>query len=381
MKSWKLSVPGSGLGGDVLNWIPSAKAVSSRANELEDIDNQIRAVEAEASFLELKAGKLNRLLMAQQQRDKIKTKAEELQGLLFAGKDGENKKKCFSCGQLGHFQAECSQGGGVLKCWTCHKPGHFARSCTAAPKEEAADEVSEATMSVHGDANHQEGSDDDSTQVGEVLPAVEKTRDVEQHGGATKGMTFAEVLKRDERRGSSPLLTRPAAGHGRTPPAAPTTRPATELAGRSRPQERRPGRTGAGAGALAARRVPPVARHGAGREGEEPGGAQISTWQGETVDKRLKVLDEPKLVEGATLQLRPVINHEGTVVFWVSRGTDKARRVLDQLATGAHWGMLDLGIFDPNKICDHCGRPGGRHPRGCPVVRPGVVVRKSVQVT
>ena len=30
---WKFSVPGSGLGGDVLNEIPSAKAVSSRANE------------------------------------------------------------------------------------------------------------------------------------------------------------------------------------------------------------------------------------------------------------------------------------------------------------------------------------------------------------
>ena len=52
MKSWKLSVPGSGLGGDVLNWIPSAKAVSSRASELAEIDNQIRAVEAESSFFE-----------------------------------------------------------------------------------------------------------------------------------------------------------------------------------------------------------------------------------------------------------------------------------------------------------------------------------------
>ena len=39
MKAWKLSVPGSGLGGDVLNWIPSAKAVSSRAYELEEIGN------------------------------------------------------------------------------------------------------------------------------------------------------------------------------------------------------------------------------------------------------------------------------------------------------------------------------------------------------
>jgi len=381
MDSKEIPKQGCGLNGKLNEVLSPAKTVSSGMGELDLIENEILTVNAETSYFEKLTEAMERLLMAQQRRDKMKTKAEELQGLLFAGKDGENKKKCFSCGQLGHFQAECSQGGGVLKCWTCHKPGHFARSCTAAPKEEAADEVSEATMSVHGDANHQEGSDDDSTQVGEVLPAVEKTRDVEQHGGATKGMTFAEVLKRDERRGSSPLLTRPAAGHGRTPPAAPTTRPATELAGRSRPQERRPGRTGAGAGALAARRVPPVARHGAGREGEEPGGAQISTWQGETVDKRLKVLDEPKLVEGATLQLRPVINHEGTVVFWVSRGTDKARRVLDQLATGAHWGMLDLGIFDPNKICDHCGRPGGRHPRGCPVVRPGVVVRKSVQVT
>ena len=169
----------------------------------------------------------------------------------------------------------------MLKCWTCSEPGHFARVCNAAPKEEAADEVSQATVSVHGDGH--QASDDDSTQVGEVLPAEEVS--VEQHSGATKGMTFTEVLKcarrRDERRGSRPLLMRPAAGHGRTPPAAPTTRRGPELAGRSRPPEREPGRTGAGAGALAARRVPPVARHGAGREGEKPGGVRTPAWQGE----------------------------------------------------------------------------------------------------
>ena len=89
------------------------------------------------------------------------------------GKKTTKKLKCFNCWQQGHLQAECSQGGGVLKCWNCSKPGHFARVCTAAPKEEAADEVSQATMSVHGDANHQQVSDDDSTQVGEVLPVEE----------------------------------------------------------------------------------------------------------------------------------------------------------------------------------------------------------------
>ena len=57
---WKVSMPGyGGLGsGAKLGEVLSAKAVSSRANELEDIDNQIRAVEAEAGFLELKVGKL-----------------------------------------------------------------------------------------------------------------------------------------------------------------------------------------------------------------------------------------------------------------------------------------------------------------------------------
>ena len=79
MKYWKLSVPGSGLGGDVLNWIPSAKAVSSRANELKEIDNQIQAVEAESSFFEQKKNKLKRLLDAHQQRDKMKIEAMELE--------------------------------------------------------------------------------------------------------------------------------------------------------------------------------------------------------------------------------------------------------------------------------------------------------------
>ena len=89
---------------------------------------------------------------------------------------------------LRQLQAECALNNRVITCWSCSGPGHFAKDCTAAPKEGAAD-VSQATMSIHGDADHQEGGDDDdSTQVGEVLPAVEKTRDVEQHGGATKGI-------------------------------------------------------------------------------------------------------------------------------------------------------------------------------------------------
>ena len=103
-----------------------------------------------------------------------------------------------------------------MKCWKCSEPGHFARVCNAAPKEEAADEVSQATVSVHGDGH--QASDDDSTQEGEVLPAEEVS--VEQHSGAIKGMTLAELRKhgrRDERRGNSPPLTRPRRGAWKDP--------------------------------------------------------------------------------------------------------------------------------------------------------------------
>ena len=94
----------------------------------------------------------------------------------------------------------------------------MAKACTVSKKEEA-DDVSQATASVHDQAD-----DDDATQVGEVL-AVEGTS--------------------EEQRRSSPLPTKPAAvDRGRTPPVATTTRPATELAGRSRPLVRTPGRTG-----------------------------------------------------------------------------------------------------------------------------------------
>ena len=82
--------------------------------------------------------------------------------------------------------------------------------------------MSQGTASLHGKADHQ-ADDDDTTQAGEVL-AVEGTS--------------------EEQRRSSPLPTKPAVDRGRTPPVATTTRPATELAGRSRPLVRTPGRTG-----------------------------------------------------------------------------------------------------------------------------------------
>ena len=96
--------------------------------------------------------------------------------------------------------------------------------------------MSQATASVHDQAD-----DDDTTQAGEVL-AVEGTS--------------------EEQRRSSPLPTKPAVDRGRTPPVATTTRPATELAGRSRPLVRTPGRTG---GARTACRVAWEARRGAER--------------------------------------------------------------------------------------------------------------------
>mmetsp|Transcript_18323 Transcript_18323/g.32095 ORF Transcript_18323/g.32095 Transcript_18323/m.32095 type:complete len:295 (-) Transcript_18323:1008-1892(-) len=234
---WKVSMPGCGLGDAKLGKVSSMKTVSSRGiSDLEYLEVANQTMATRIAGLEKEQRALKKFVAFKEREAELIGQNEELRkaariAVRQGGKKTTKKLKCLICRQQGHLQAECSQGGGGLKCWSCQEPGHFARDCNAATKE-GADDVSQATMSVHGDANHQEGSDDDSTQVGEVLPAVEKTRDVEQHGGATKGMTFAEVLKRDERHGSSPPLTRPAAGPGRTPPAAPTTRRGPELAGR-----------------------------------------------------------------------------------------------------------------------------------------------------
>jgi len=51
---WRVSMPGCGLGGAKLGKIPSMKTVSSRGmSDLEWIDNENRAVEADTSYLEV----------------------------------------------------------------------------------------------------------------------------------------------------------------------------------------------------------------------------------------------------------------------------------------------------------------------------------------
>ena len=59
-----------------MNWIPSAKAVSSRVNELVENENQI--VEAETGLLKQKKKMLKRLLNAQQERNKLRIEFMDL---------------------------------------------------------------------------------------------------------------------------------------------------------------------------------------------------------------------------------------------------------------------------------------------------------------
>ena len=172
MDLWKVYMPGyGGLGGGAkLGEVSSAKAVSSRRiSDLEWIEVANQTMATRIAGLEKEQRALKKFVALKEREAELIGQNEELRKTAgIAGRQGGKKTtkklKCFICRQQGHLQAECSQGGGVLKCWTCYKPGHFARACTAAPKEEAADEVSQATVSVHGDG-HQAG-DDDSTQVG-----------------------------------------------------------------------------------------------------------------------------------------------------------------------------------------------------------------------
>mmetsp|Transcript_18808 Transcript_18808/g.30375 ORF Transcript_18808/g.30375 Transcript_18808/m.30375 type:complete len:202 (+) Transcript_18808:410-1015(+) len=199
MDLWKVYMPGyGGLGGGAkLGEVSSAKAVSSRGiSDLELIEVANQTMVTRIAGLEKEQEALKKFVAFKEREAELIGQNEELRkaariAVRQGGKKTTKKLKCLICRQQGHLQADCSQGGGVLKCWTCYKPGHFARACTAAPKEEAADEVSQATVSVHGDGH--QASDDGSTQVGEVLPVEEVS--VEPHGGAAKEATFAEVLK------------------------------------------------------------------------------------------------------------------------------------------------------------------------------------------
>ena len=80
----------------------------------------------------------------------------------------------------------------------------------------------------------------------------------------------------------------------------------------------------------------------------------------------LRVVDRPTFVKGVCL--RPVRNHEGVTAGWVMQETDTASRAIEQLA-GVQWCSIDLTCFSPNRVCDHCKCPGGRHSlEECPVV-------------
>ena len=224
----------------VHGWMSArSRTMSSRGSE-SDIEELFLRLETEIGVLVKEREKLRRLLNLQLRYKSVNTEVKELRGALKTGghkskkSKKTNKKTCYSCGKHGHLQARCLKQKKVKKCWLCSETGHLAKACTVSKKEEA-DDVSQATASVHDQA------DDDTTQAGEVL-AVEGTS--------------------EEQRRSSPLPTKPAVDRGRTPPVATATRPATELAGRSRALVRTPGRTG---GARAACRVAREARRGAER--------------------------------------------------------------------------------------------------------------------
>ncbi len=208
-----------------------------------DIEELFLRLETKIVGLEKEREKLRRLLNLQLRYNSVNTEVKELRGALKTdGKKSKKTKKktCYSCGERGHLQARCLKQKKVKRCWLCSaETGHLAKEACTVSKKKEADDVSQGTASVHGKADQADG--DDTTQVGEVL-AVEGTS--------------------EEQRRSSPLPTKPAVDRGRTPPVATTTRPATELAGRSRPLVRTPGRTG---GARAACRVAREARRGAER--------------------------------------------------------------------------------------------------------------------
>ncbi|CAM9324401.1 unnamed protein product, partial [Heterosigma akashiwo] len=198
-------------------------------------------------------------------------------------------------GKKGAIVADQTERGWFIQ-WIDRDPETLRRQALAEKRQKAdkeeADDVSQATASVHDQAD-----DDDTTQAGEVL-AVEGTS--------------------EEQRRSSPLPTKPAVDRGRTPPVATTTRPATELTGRSRPLVRTPGRTG---GARAACCVAREARRGAERGRASSRFKAGAVAHGAKMSALDQLMEQDKKRKAAAAAAEQVYEEEmARKDYWLARG-------------------------------------------------------------